>query len=123
MPRCCGTVFHREACPTGELSSGPGGTPGPGVPEERQGGGFPGEGEAGAAVYTRKKERRGMEAQVLGHLERRPLLVEAQGPGLRGVGGGRRPEGGHREALEEDGGEGGHGRKHSLGPAAQEGLA
>lgn len=80
MPRCCGTVFHREACPgaTGELGSCPGGAPGPGVPEERRG-------EAGAAMYTRIKE-----GQVLGHPGRQPLLVGEQGPGLWGPPGDQR---------------------------------
>lgn len=102
MPRCCGTVFHREACPgaTGELGSGPEGAPGHGVPEERQGGGFAREGEAGPAVYKeaegRQQQGQDVEAQVLG---RRRGCPYGWGRRQRAQG---RPEGGRREPLEED---------------------
>lgn len=118
VPRCCGTVFHREAYPgaTGELGSGPEGAPGHGVPEERQGGGFAREGEAGAAVYKeaegRQQQGQDMEAQVLGR--RRGWAAGSVPRGTRGW---------PQEASGGGQGRRGHCRKYSLGLPAQEGLA
>lgn len=98
VPRCCGPVFYREACPgaIGERGSRLEGTPGCGVPKERQGRGFVRAGAWGGSCHLHQEKERGQhQGQDVRHRcwdtrEAAPVggghrqLAEGRGEGGRG---------------------------------------